>query len=371
MGRKICKGPCGAGAPRRQRGQPMNRNLKRLVNVALLVAVEFVLSRFLAVSTTFMKISFSFSAIALCGMLYGPLWAGLGAAITDVLGAVLVPQGGSIFLGFTLSAFLTGFVFGVFFYMRRVTVARAVSAASIVCLLVNFCLGSFWLYLLYGDAVVGMLPSRLVKSAVMIPVETLVILLLARVLAGVIRAEYDGYRAFLRRRAKGVPGDEAARRAASERICERVAGSDEFLRAGTVFCYVSVGGEVETRNLIALALQSGKRVCVPLCEGKGVMSARYIRDLSELREGSYGIPEPPADSPLAGPDEIDLALIPCSACDVRRNRLGKGAGFYDRYLEKSRAFRMGLCPRAMVTARLPKGEHDVPLDAVVCETRRF
>lgn len=349
----------------------MDRNIKRLVKTALLIAVEFLLSRFLCISTTFMKISFSFSAIAVCAMLYGPVWAGLAAAVTDVLGAVLVPQGGAIFLGFTLSAFLTGFVFGMFFYMKKITWTRALLAAIIVCLAVNFCMGSFWLYVLYGDAVVGMLLTRLIKSCVMIPVEAVTVMMLSRVLSGLVESEHEDYRAFLRKSSRRLLSDGKKRGEISDRICERVVSSEEFLSARTVFCYVSVEGEVATEAIINRAFECGKRVCVPLCEGRGVMSARFISDISELKPGKYGIPEPSGDSRRADPEEIDLAVIPCSACDRLRNRVGKGAGFYDRFLAGTRMFKMGLCPRSQTVDRLPVREHDVPLDAVICETKRL
>ncbi len=92
--------------------------VKVLVNVALLVAMEVVLARFLSINTPIVRIGFGFVPIAICGMLYGPMMAGVAGAMSDIIGAVLFPTG-AYFPGFTVSAALTGIVFGLFLYNRK------------------------------------------------------------------------------------------------------------------------------------------------------------------------------------------------------------------------------------------------------------
>ena len=74
-----------------------------MVQVAALIAIEIVLSRFCSIATPIVKIGFGFVPIAVCGMLYGPVWAGVAGGAADLLGAVLFPIG-AYFPGFTLSA---------------------------------------------------------------------------------------------------------------------------------------------------------------------------------------------------------------------------------------------------------------------------
>ena len=91
---------------------------RTLTGLALLTAVEVVLSRFLSISTWNIKIGFSFIPIVVAAILYGPIEAGVVGALSDFLGAILFPIG-AYFPGFTLTAFLTGCVYGLFLHRRQ------------------------------------------------------------------------------------------------------------------------------------------------------------------------------------------------------------------------------------------------------------
>ena len=94
----------------KEKGAGFTLNLKTLVNLALLTALYVVLERFLSINMWNMRIGFAFIALALSGMLYGPVAAGLVGAAGDILGMLLFPTG-PYFPGFTLNAFLTGAVY--------------------------------------------------------------------------------------------------------------------------------------------------------------------------------------------------------------------------------------------------------------------
>jgi ECF transporter S component (folate family) len=97
----------------------------------------------------------------------------------DILGATLFPVA-SFFPGFTLTAFLTGLTFALFLHRKPVTWKRALPAAAIVCLVYNLCLDSLWLYIMMGKGVLALLPMRVVKSALMLLLETVLIPLVWR-----------------------------------------------------------------------------------------------------------------------------------------------------------------------------------------------
>ena len=95
----------------------MENNTQRLAVSALLIAADVVLTRLLAINTPVMKISLGFAAVALSALLYGPWWAAVTAALGDLLGALLFPTG-AYFPGFTLTAALTGVIFGLCLYQK-------------------------------------------------------------------------------------------------------------------------------------------------------------------------------------------------------------------------------------------------------------
>ena len=88
-------------------------NTRTLVTLSILTALEIVLNRFLSINAWNTKIGFSFIPVAVAGMLFGPLGGAVVGALGDLVGAILFPIG-AYFPGFTLTAFLTGLVYGLF-----------------------------------------------------------------------------------------------------------------------------------------------------------------------------------------------------------------------------------------------------------------
>lgn len=155
----------------------MDRSSKttKLITIAFFIAIEIVLTRYLSINTAFLRIGFGFLPVAMLGIMYGPLWAGAAYAIGDVLGMLIFPTGGGYFPGFTLTAFLTGAVFGLVLHKRQITYKRTFLASMIVVLCLNLCMDTFWLTILMGQGYLAMLPMRLVKCVFSIPVQTILI----------------------------------------------------------------------------------------------------------------------------------------------------------------------------------------------------
>ena len=151
----------------------------------------------------------------------------------------------------------------------------------------------------------------------------------------------------------------------SGRIARQILSSERWQAARTVFCYVSVGSEVDTRTLLDAALAAGKRLLTPRCRPGGSMDACSLDALTGLCPGRYGIPEPPREAPPAAPGEIDLALVPGLAFDRSGGRIGFGCGYYDRFLAQCPAFRVGLCfPEQVRTDLSPAAPWDQRMHAL-------
>lgn len=93
------------------------KTTKIMVTCALLVALQVILARFLSINTTFVVVNFSFLAVALAGILFGPLWGMAVGGVSDLVGASLFPFG-AFFPGFTLTAALVGLVYGAFLHTK-------------------------------------------------------------------------------------------------------------------------------------------------------------------------------------------------------------------------------------------------------------
>ena len=162
---------------------------------------------------------------------------------------------------------------------------------------------------------------------------------------------------------------------ASEAIREQVMQLEEYRKAKTVLLYVNCGKEVITRSLMDVANRAGKTVCLPLCYDteEHLMEARLWNDEYKLVTGAYGIPEPSSEAPVVEPSEIDLIILPCMSCDAECNRLGHGAGYYDRYLAQLRddCTTVALCYDKILVEHVPTEEHDKQVNAVITEKRIY
>ncbi|NLD18643.1 MAG: folate family ECF transporter S component [Clostridiales bacterium] len=162
-----------------------NTTTSRLVIMAFLIALEIILTRFCSINTPILRIGFGFLPIAIMGIKFGPWWAGMGYAVGDILGMLIFPTG-AYFPGFTLTAFLTGMVYGLFLYRKPVTWKRGLPAVIIIIFGLNLFLDTLWLSILMGNGFIALLPARIIKCFVMLPIQLILIplvwnLVLARI----------------------------------------------------------------------------------------------------------------------------------------------------------------------------------------------
>jgi 5-formyltetrahydrofolate cyclo-ligase len=173
----------------------------------------------------------------------------------------------------------------------------------------------------------------------------------------------EALRAGMRDRRQGLHERELALRSA--RVMEEVVGTREWAEADVVGFYVSVGAEVETRRAIAAALGE-KQVAAPRVDpDAGAMTFHELRDLDALQEGPLGIPEPRGEAVAA--DALDVVLVPGLAFDAQGNRVGRGGGYYDRFLPTCPAWSCGLAFRFQLREGVPAGPDDAAVDAVATE----
>lgn len=142
-------------------------------------------------------------------------------------------------------------------------------------------------------------------------------------------------------------------------------------------CFVSFGSEVFTHDLIKNWIRLGKKVSVPYIEklsnGKRLMHAVRLGDFSDLRKnGSFGILEPEFHMDnIVRPEKLDLVIVPGSAFDLNKNRMGYGGGFYDSFLPGTLpdCKKIAVCFDFQVLDSIPHEDCDIPVDLIVTEKR--
>lgn len=156
----------------------------------------------------------------------------------------------------------------------------------------------------------------------------------------------------------------------SQKIFKHLKGQKEFLNSKNIMIYLSCNNEVDTIDIINFCLENNKCVCVPKITAQGLMVAIKINNLdfeNEFTKNKYGIYEPNLDFEIL-PEDIDLIIVPMVATDKKLNRLGYGGGYYDRFLSKTNAYKIGLCYEfQMLENELPTEKTDVKMDIVLCE----
>lgn len=149
--------------------------IKKLILASLLLACSIVLGRFLSIKTPIIVVSFAFIPKILSGILLGPWWTMLLGVLSDLIGALLFPFG-AYFVGYTISAGLSGLFYGLFMYNAHkksnkqfiISLCITIFVQIVVC---NVVLNSLWIYLTTKKAIALILPTRLIKQLVMFPIE--------------------------------------------------------------------------------------------------------------------------------------------------------------------------------------------------------
>lgn len=156
----------------------------------------------------------------------------------------------------------------------------------------------------------------------------------------------------------------AAIAAESALIAKKLLAWQPYAAVGTVLAFAAMPDEPQTAFIMQDALQQGKKLCLPRIDGSyGSMAAAEVHSLAELVEGKYGILAPPPEKAVIDPGCIELIIVPGVAFTLTGQRLGLGAGFYDRFLAQAgQAVRIGLALQCQIAASIPCEDHDYLVD---------
>jgi len=163
-----------------------------------------------------------------------------------------------------------------------------------------------------------------------------------------------------------------ARQQAAEAIAQRLGSLDAYREANSVLTYMSFGAELDTHAFFDRSLRDRKLVVLPrIDKASKSLKLHRVESHADLVDGVWGIREPRVDAPLMAIADIDMVLMPGLAFDRAGNRLGYGAGYYDRLLApvaRLKPLRVVAAFDCQVVDAVPAGPADQPFDMLVTES---
>jgi len=162
----------------------------------------------------------------------------------------------------------------------------------------------------------------------------------------------------------------------SVQACENLCLCPEITRASVVMLFLSLPREIDTAHAVLKAFQQNKTVVVPsiVWSGRRLVPVTMTDFNCPMTQDRHGLRHPADGQPIPLSD-IDLVVVPGLGFDHLGNRIGRGGGFYDRFLSHNgfRGTACGLAFEEQIVERVPVHDHDVPLDLLVTDTgvRRF
>lgn len=156
-------------------------NVKTLAVCGMMAAIGVVLGYFTIPIGDYLKIGFSSIPNQCVYALFGPAVGCAFGGILDILKFIIKPTG-AFFPGFTLNAMIAGVIYGIAYYKHELTYKRIFIAELITAVIVNMLLNTLWLSMMYGKAFMVLLPPRVIKNLIQVPVNAFVFFTISKVL---------------------------------------------------------------------------------------------------------------------------------------------------------------------------------------------
>lgn len=160
----------------------------------------------------------------------------------------------------------------------------------------------------------------------------------------------------------------------SSQITARLTREPVFQTEEITFLYASMPEEVQLYDLMKFMLSMKRRIAIPYIPQKGVMQITKVTSLDDLAPDKFGILSVKADKrKLILPENIGLVIVPGVAFSVKGERLGMGAGYYDKFLAENNppAKRVALAFDFQIVDNIPTEPHDEKVDYIITENRSF
>ena len=148
-------------------------------------------------------------------------------------------------------------------------------------------------------------------------------------------------------------------------MLKRLQQHPRVVKADTLLLYSALPDEVPTQSLLDELVAQGKTVLLPRVVSDTDMELRQYTGLQDLQVGAFGILEPTGKL-FTDYEKIDVAVVPGMAFDKEGHRLGRGKGYYDRFLRLlPKTYKIGICFSWQLVDNVPTDEHDILMDQIM------
>jgi 5-formyltetrahydrofolate cyclo-ligase len=160
----------------------------------------------------------------------------------------------------------------------------------------------------------------------------------------------------------------------SNKIISSIMELPEFINSKNIMLYLSFNNEVNTYPLARWCLDNGKTIIAPYCiqSQREIVPYKITNLMNDLTKSTFGVMEPNHNLlSKVNIEDIDLIIVPGVVFDEHCNRIGFGAGYYDRFLPKrlKSTPAIGIAYDYQIIDKVPTGEYDVPLDFIITQER--
>lgn len=151
-------------------------------------------------------------------------------------------------------------------------------------------------------------------------------------------------------------------------ILTKLNSIEEIKRAQIILSYWSLNDEVHTSDWNIEQYRNGKTILLPSVDGNDLLIRHFEGLDSLIEQPPFGIKEP-AGKIFDNIKQIEIVIVPGIAFDIHFNRLGRGKGYYDRFLNKINCLKIGICFDFQLFDRIPHNQFDIKMDIIVCESK--
>ncbi len=155
------------------------KNPRTMAICSMMIAINVILGYFTLNLSSYLRVGFGFVTLPVVAVFFGPIPALISGMLQDLISFILKPTGGYLFT-LTLNVGISGMIYGLMLYKKKITFLRVFFTKLLIIVVVNIVLNSIGLSATVGSGLIGILPSRIIKNIILLPIQSIIVYLLLK-----------------------------------------------------------------------------------------------------------------------------------------------------------------------------------------------